>query len=278
MEKRRVSRHCAPGRGDDAPTCLTLDELHVLVRQYNRKFVDNPIRIVCKGRTQLYNELRRRLNVEGTDYNMLEHNLMAPVYNKVKGAFRPPKPKSWKNAPNTWLSNFEIDDAMKVYEGQYRDFKYLGTYPVDCPMGYRCPLSGLSISKLKRQGVRRIGVVFNLDYHYEGGSHWVAFYSDFRQKSVEYFDSYGHEPPTLIRQFMVKVAQQLGSSDSMLIYNDRRHQYGGSECGVYSMAYIASRLGGKSAYDMTRHRITDREMFKLRDHFFRKISDRYSET
>lgn len=269
-------KHCAPGRTpSDIPSCLNKKELFILIRQYNQKFPEQPIQLSGTP-GELYRELKRRLGGR-EDYNMLEHNFMKPVYHKVKAAFRPPKPKSWSRRPNTWLSNFEIDDAMKLYEQEYPGYQFLGTYPVDCPMGYQCPLSRMSIRKLKQKGIHRVGIVFNLDYHYQGGSHWVALFSDFDGPSVEYFDSYGHEPPSMIKQFMKKIAAKLGQSTT-LIYNDKRHQYGSSECGMYSMVYIASRLAGKSAYDMSNKRITDREMFQLRDHFFRKISNHYSET
>ena len=270
------TQHCAPGRGsNNLPTCLSKDELLLLVKQYNRKFKRQPIPL-HGSRQQLYTELQRRLGGK-EDYNLLEHNFMKPIYSKVQHAFRPPKPLSWRNDPDTWLSNFEIDNAMKIYEHQYTDFAYLGTFPVDCPMGYKCPLSGMSVRRLMRQGVKRIGVVFNLDYHYQGGSHWVAFFSDLHLKSVEYFDSYGQPPPVLIKRFMIKVAKQLGPG-AYLIYNDRRHQYGSSECGIYSMVYIASRLAGKSPHDMTSRRIADKEMFQMRNHFFRKSSNRYSDS
>ena len=57
-------------------------------------------------------------------------------------------------------------------------------------------------------------------------------------KTIDYYDSYGTKPPKLIYEFMKK----LGNQQYKLIYNDKRHQYGGSECGMYSMYFILQRL------------------------------------
>ena len=50
----------------------------------------------------------------------------------------------------------------------------------------------------------------------------------------------------------------------IIIYNDKRHQYAGSECGMYSMHFILERLHGTSMYQMSQETISDEKMNALR--------------
>ena len=52
-------------------------------------------------------------------------------------------------------------------------------------------------------------------------------------------------------------------------YNKKRHQYGGSECGMYSMNFLIESLKGKSLMDIENKAITDREVNLLRNYLYR---------
>jgi len=56
-----------------------------------------------------------------------------------------------------------------------------------------------------------------------------------------------------------------------IIYNNKRHQYGNSECGVYSMNFILERLHGATMYDISNVAIPDSEMNHLRSLLYNKI-------
>ena len=71
---------------------------------------------------------------------------------------------------------------------------------------------------------------------------------------------------------MLKLADkfQKRNKKPTLIFNDKRHQFGGSECGMYSMYFILKRLSGDNMYNIAKKKITDNDMNKLRDIFYRK--------
>ena len=51
--------------------------------------------------------------------------------------------------------------------------------------------------------------------------------------------------------------------------NKKRHQYGGSECGMYSMNFLIESLKGKTLMDIENKVITDREVNLLRNYLYR---------
>ena len=50
----------------------------------------------------------------------------------------------------------------------------------------------------------------------------------------------------------------------VIVWNKKKHQYGGSECGVYSMNFILERLSGVSMYEISNMKIPDEGMNHLR--------------
>ena len=89
---------------------------------------------------------------------------------------------------------------------------------------------------------------------------------------IDYFDSGGDKPPHLIMKFLksLKTKFDKNNDQSTIIYNDKRHQYGKSECGIYSIYYILNRVKGKTPYELSKKHIKDKEMNKLREVYFRR--------
>ena len=87
-----------------------------------------------------------------------------------------------------------------------------------------------------------------------------------KNNEINYYDSYGSKSRALIEKFVGKIAKQytLNKLEPMVIYNDKRHQYGGSECGVYSMNFILERLHGTTMYEISKMDIPDEKMNYLR--------------
>ena len=56
-----------------------------------------------------------------------------------------------------------------------------------------------------------------------------------------------------------------------LYYNDIRHQYKNSECGVYSMHFITEFLNGKTFKEIIQNRISDDNMNQKRKIFYNTI-------
>ena len=81
---------------------------------------------------------------------------------------------------------------MHQYEHKYKDFIYLGTVPVDFDELEHLGIKDLPLDKLYQDGKKKLGMVINLDEHWQSGSHWVAFYTDLNK--IYFFDSNGHKP------------------------------------------------------------------------------------
>ncbi len=189
--------------------------------------------------------------------------------------FKPHMPQEWKKNKNTWLSNFDIDMVLKQYERIYPEFKTYNSSPSDCPVSVECPLSTLDPFELRKSGKTKIGIVFNLDKSGQSGSHWVGTFIDLKSKTkstpkdpveINYYDSYGDPPIPLIKLFLLRLGEKfvVTGEKVKILYNDKRHQYGNSECGVYSMNFILERLHGTPMKKISKTKIMDKEMNHLR--------------
>ena len=45
--------------------------------------------------------------------------------------FSPEKPKSWNKDPNTWLTNFDIENVLNQYEESHKNFDFIGPSFID---------------------------------------------------------------------------------------------------------------------------------------------------
>jgi Ulp1 protease family, C-terminal catalytic domain len=195
---------------------------------------------------------------------------------------RPRYPNEWKNDPDAWLDNFQIDSVMKQYAADYPSFKFLGVFPMDfsAPDPYKkshdgsqkClseELCNINLKQNYAQGFRGIGAVFNLDPHFKSGSHWVGLYININhiaRPEIYYFDSYGMRVPRLIARLMKSFKFQ--NKNTRLAWNSRRFQFSDSECGMYSMYFLISMLSGVSFEKFCHNPVPDKEMYELRKILF----------
>lgn len=222
---------------------------------------------------------------EGADHCLLDKATTLSEEKKTmlrKSYLRPRRPASWRKKPNTWLDNFNIQHVMEQYEVAYPWFHFLGVFPIDfsAPDPYRkngnlqClnqELCTLDLNKEYKRGIRGIGMVFNLDPHDKGGSHWVALWIDIHRLEkghamAGFFDSYGYEVPEMIGRFMRSL--QLQVKKCMLGYNARRFQYGGSECGMFSIYFLICMIHGIPFDEFCKDALHDRSMLELRSVLF----------
>ena len=180
--------------------------------------------------------------------------------------FKPDFPKVWKKNKYTWLNTYDIYYVMKQYEKAYDDFIFLGPIPSDCPTKIKCELTKLDLIGMKKNNFNKVGIIYNLDISSGQGTHWVAMYIDNKNNEINYYDSYGSKPVPLINNFIKSLVDKYTEHNfkSTVIYNDKRHQYGHSECGVYSMNFILERLHGTTMYDISQVNIPDKKMNHLR--------------
>ena len=267
---------CAPNvkKSKKCKSCFEKNDLIKMIKAYNKKNSSKKIKIENKSHKQLWNSLRTALSKKcDKEICWLDEDFVRSNKGRLLSRFKPKMPEDWKKNKHAWLSTTDINEVMKQYERKYDHFAFFGPVPVDCPNGISCPLTTLDPLKLRNnKGITMIGIIYNLDYHYESGSHWVAMMIDLSRTPhyIDYFDSYGEEPHELIRKFMNQMHSKIKSSGPVIkIVNDKRHQYGHSECGVYSINYLLERLKGRTPYDLTKDKIKDKVMNEMRRYLYR---------
>lgn len=196
---------------------------------------------------------------------------------------RPRYPDEWYSDPDEWLDNFNIIDVMKQYEQACPWFRFMGVYPIDFSVQnpyvkdkkicLHPEICNLNLYTEYDKGVRALGFIFNLDPHYKGGSHWVGLYCDIhnlyspkKHTWCAYFDSYGMKTPNYVATLMRYLYSQ--DHKMKLMFNARRFQYGGSECGMYSMYFIICMLNGIPFSKFCKDSVPDDFMFKMRELLF----------
>jgi hypothetical protein len=260
--------NCAPANKSKDHTCYSKDQLIKIASSLNQK--KNANIGLNKSKNALWESIRKTLfPVCTTEWCWLEH---VDADKKMKEeTFRPAMPIEWVKNKYEWLSTTDINEVMVQYEKKYENFRFFGPVPVDCPKDIYCELTDLDIKGLKSKGIDYIGVVFNLDRHNQSGSHWVALYINIPKSLITYYDSTSSEPPEDIKYFINMIGIKLNQLNGKHVYeyNKKRHQYGGSECGMYSMNFLIESLKGKTLADIENKVITDRDVNLLRSYLYR---------
>jgi hypothetical protein len=169
-------------------------------------------------------------------------------------SFAPDSPDDWKQKPNEGLSNFDILNVMKQYEQTYPHFHFLGPSPIDFDArpydyGNQCvteEICNLSLKKEIEKGITKIGMVFNLDTHEGGGTHWVSMFVDLDENVIFFFDSTGAKIPVEIKRLrdrITKEGSELKPPKVFKYYENRKeHQKENTECGMYSLFFNITML------------------------------------
>lgn len=291
---------CSPERSEHFlfhGSCLTLTELQVLVRMYNKYHPKTKIAMPAQKannmgylHTQLKNKLANACNPKkkgaASEICWINQPFVDSAFRqRMSGiAFRPQKPLEWYKNEYQWLNTLNILNVMHQYERYCQDFKFLGVFPIDfatrdssgsCISREMC---SFSVRELMDEGKFRFAAVFNIDRHDQPGSHWVTCFGHLKpghpKYGIAYFDSGGSKPSSQIKDFMRNVKQQVegvqGSSNIHNFrtkYNPTRKQFQSSECGIFCLCYIIMCLQHNDAtYHKVRSMIgRDQDVHKFRD-------------
>jgi hypothetical protein len=116
------------------------------------------------------------------------------------------------------------------------------------------------------------GCIINSDNYQGSGKHWMALFVDTRSSpmTVEFFNSSGNYPVKQWSDWMHKTKDDLAPKGKVKIVNvaGLQHQRSKTECGVYSLYYIWSRLNGISPEAFQKIKVDDELMFEFRQHLF----------
>ena len=193
--------------------------------------------------------------------------------------FATPKPKY--EDKNEWLSNIDIADVLKKYEKVYHCFEFLGPTPIDYDTkynsgGFVCnKIANFNLNDFISRGKNKIGVIFNLDKHNQGGSHWVCMFINIRQRFIFYFDSVGVKPPNQVVKLINRIVEQGKRLTEPILFNVEinkiQHQKKNNECGVYCLFVVTTLLEDTKTYqDFNNERYPDDDIYELRSVFFQK--------
>lgn len=231
---------------------LDAREIEHLRKVYNEEHT-NERPIQPDTSVKVWNEIRRRLHQSCKTGR--SECILANLMQKPQG------PSSWKVNPEQWITSDDIDAIEKQFEKIFKEYKYVGTFPIDFDKHTRTgeclvsALCSLDIKSLYEKGYRQFGIVFNTDVSTGPGQHWVATFCDLSTElehpRMTYFDSYAHKPEKQIQVLMRRWKKQwditnIHPKPMKLSYNGTRHQYEDSECGMYCVYFHYCCLTGVS--------------------------------
>jgi hypothetical protein len=261
-------------------TCYSDDDLTKLKEMWNARHPDKPI--TTTNSKQIWQQLKdyyaSLCNKESCWIKQMTKN--TKMEKELLEAFAPESPKEWTKNPNEWLSSIDILEVMNQYEKKYKCFDFLGPSPIDYDthkLRGECvweELCHFDLEKQMKKGFNKFGVIFNLDPHYKGGSHWVSLFINVRKKTIFYFDSVGEPCPAQIKKFADMVIDQGTKLPNPIKFHfDQNHpvehQYGNTECGIYSIFFIIHMLEDKiTGHYLKTHVLKDEYMEKFRKVYF----------
>ena len=280
--------YCSLKNSHKNDTCLDdklLIKIGNILNQYHQANI-----VIDNSRKRLHKQISDKLSQMSrcdsekcwmTIQEVMRH--LSPDESKLfKDSFKPKKPSEWDKDPNTWLTTTQLESVLDQLSQKYHPkFKNYGALPKDfdkkhqsgCITGDLC---NIDLQQHLKDGIEKIGVIFNLDDHDEPGSHWTAMYVELvpccrKVPSIYYFDSVGTKPPKEMKLLVDKLQDQYSSSMGStmdFLYNDIQHQRGNTECGIYCLHFLETMLKGTDFNDYINNKNSDKEMEQKRNYYF----------
>jgi len=261
-------------------TCYTDKSLFKLRDLWNNRHPD--IKINSNKPKEIYNKLKGFLaNVCNKESCWLKQKgVFGKVDNELSNSFAPESPKEWKKNPNEWLTSVDIINVMKQYEKAYKCFDFIGPSPIDfdtrklygeCVWNELC---NFNITEQIKNGKTKIGIILNTDPHDGPGEHWISLFINIKKKEIFFFDSTGDEPPKEVLNFVNRIKEQGNKMNPPISFKydsneGVEHQYGNTECGIYSLYFIVHMLEDKTTgHYLKTHILRDSYMNKFRKVYF----------
>jgi hypothetical protein len=180
----------------------------------------------------------------------------------------------WNNTQ--LLDNNMIDDTMEQWTKKYKfyhiPFQMMDFYET------RGELSKIDIPALIKDGYKTFGCVLNTDVSTGPGKHWFCVMIDARSLpyTIEYFNSSGKNPYYPVHKRMREIAHDINrvfdlkgkDRTQVITANNDELQKSRTECGVWSLTYIYSRLENKPKDWFKKAGVLDEHMIKFRERLF----------
>ena len=261
-------------------TCYTNKSLYKLRDMWNARHPDGKIK--TNSPKEIHRQISEHLSgvcnkescwlKQKADFGHMESDLA--------DSFAPESPAEWKKNPHEWLSSIDIMNVMKQYEKAYKCFDFIGPSPIDfdtrklygeCVWDELC---NFSIKEQIKNGKTKIGIIFNTDPHYKSGQHWISLFINIKKKKIFFFDSTGDKVPREIMKLVKRIQEQGMNLERKIKFKfdsneGIEHQYGNTECGIYSLFFIVHMLEDKmTEHYLKTHILKDEYMNKFRRVYF----------
>jgi hypothetical protein len=261
-------------------SCYTNEALIELRNHWNARHPD------AKIRSNSPKEIHKKLSIYLKDVCnneacwLKQKNDFGKLESYLTDSFAPESPAEWKKNPNEWLSSTDIIKVMKQYEKAYKCFDFIGPSPIDFDtrkLYGECvweELCNFNLEKQIKNGKTKIGVIFNTDPHYKGGQHWISMFINIKKKQIFFFDSTGDPAPKEVKKLIKRIVEQGNNITPKIRFKvdsneGVEHQYGNTECGVYSLFFIVHMLEDKvTEHYLKTHILKDEYMQKFRHIYF----------
>ena len=250
--------------------CLDIDILKEMVINVNKNII-NKIKLYPKKemydqekyKKYLFDSILNAIDCDNLDC-LFDHNFNLKENNLEKFEKYTFKPILHGNY--SLLSNIDIENVMKQYQLKINNFLFIGCLPIDFEK-----LNKPNINIETIENYFKFAIVFNLDEHWQKGSHWVCLYFNIKNGLILYFDSYGIMPVNNISKYINKIKNIISNKNikPIMLYNKIRHQYKYTECGVYCLYFLIHLLQNENDYNkILNKKISDEEVRKFRKVYF----------
>lgn len=268
---------CSPFQEMDY-TCYSKETLQKMIQLWNNRHQDRPF-LHTNDPKKIYDHFIAYFKDCNTESCWSDKFHFKDT--DMKHFFAPLAPSSWDKKPNEWLSDRDIERVMEQYEAKYSCFQFMGPSPIDfdkidnntntCVWNELCQFQLKTMLKNKKT---KLGFIFNTDTHDKSGQHWISMFVNIKKHQIFYFDSVGDAPPKEIQAFIQKICKQglqlhppirfqIDSNEGI------QHQYGNTECGIYSLFFIIHMLEDKITKNYLKtHILKDTYMEKFRKKYF----------
>ena len=262
----------------NAFTCYTDNNLYKMRDLWNLRHPD--IEIITNDPKEIHASLTNYMsNACNKESCWLKQNFIdIKTKNELTDSFAPKIPDEWKKNPNEWLSSVDIMNVMKQYEKAYKCFDFIGPTPIDfdkkllygeCVWDELC---NFSLSEQIKKGKTKIGIIFNTDPHNKPGQHWISMFINIKKMKIFFFDSAGDKAPKRVMTLAKRIIKQGKKLNMKFVFDQNHpveHQYGDSECGIYSLFFISHMLEDKFTENYLKtHILKDKYMHKFRKVYF----------
>lgn len=242
-------------------SCFSYQSLARIARRFNEANPSKPIPML-RNRDELWHAIRQRIPECKDERCWIQSRWMSNNdRTAIEEDFKPPIPQG----KYAWLNTDDIDRVLYQYERIVPTFRFVGTHPVDFQSVTPAVWSMMK-QHIRSSRVKMIGLVLNLDYHDEPGSHWVAVLLDKSSRTLEYFDSFGDDAPPEVYKLSERLPH--GTHGWSMVVNKVAHQQKNSECGNYAINFIVQRISGSNFKQVTSNVIRDERMNSKRRDFF----------